>query len=101
MPAAIDESTVRHIAKLARLQLTEDEVRRYTAQLAEILAYVQHLSTVDVSDIEPTAHALPLSNVLREDLPGATLRPDQALANAPQREANYFGLPKVLDQEGA
>ncbi len=101
MAAPIDEPAVRHIAKLARLQLSEDEVRRYTAQLADILGYVQQLAAVDTANIEPTSHALPVTNVLREDVPGPTLTPDQALANAPQREGNFFGLPKVLDQEDA
>lgn len=101
MPAPIDEAAVRHIARLARLQLTDEEVHRYTAQLADILAYVQELAAVEVANVEPTAHALPITNVLREDVPGPTLAPDQALANAPQREADFFGLPKVLDQEDA
>lgn len=101
MTSPIDESAVRHIARLARLELSDAEVHQYTAQLAEILAYVQQLSAVDVSGAEPTSHAAPQASALRNDTPGPTLTPDQALANAPQREGSFFGLPKVLDQEDA
>jgi len=101
MPQAIDEQTVRHIARLARLELSDEEVGRYTHQLAEILAYVQQLNAVNTEGVEPTAHALAVSNVLRDDVPVAPLGAEKALANAPRSAAGYFALPKVLDQETA
>ncbi len=101
MAEAIDEKTVRHIARLARLELSDEEVGRYTHQLAEILAYVQQLDAVNTDGVEPTAHALAVSNVLREDVPVAPLGAEKVLANAPRSAAGYFALPKVLDQETA
>src|SRR5262245_57822698 len=80
MPESIDEATVRHIAKLARLELSDDEVRRYTGQLGEILAYVQKLNEVDTRSTEPTAHALPVTNVLRDDEPKSPLGAEKVLA---------------------
>lgn len=101
MAEAIDEKTVRHIARLARLELSDEEVGRYTHQLAEILAYVQQLNAVNTEGVEPTAHALAVSNVLREDVAVAPLGAEKVLANAPRSAAGYFALPKVLDQETA
>lgn len=101
MPAPIDEATVRHVAHLARLKLSDDEVHRYTQQLVAILEYVQQLNRLNVDGVEPTAHALPIVNVLRPDEPREPLGAEKALANAPQKAAGFFALPKVLDQEGA
>lgn len=97
MSHLIDEARVRHIAKLARLKLSEDEVRVFAAQLGRILAYVQQLEQVDVTGVEPLAHPLPLTNVLRDDEPHAPLAVEAALANAPQREGSFFRVPTVLD----
>ena len=93
----IDEAQVRHIAKLARLKLTEDEVQRFSGQLAEILAYFQQLDTVDTEGVEPLAHPMPITNVLREDEPHEPFDAQHALANAPQREGDFFKVPAVLD----
>lgn len=101
MSAKIDEAQVRHIALLSRLNPTDDEVRLFSGQLSAILAYVDQLSEVDTSDVPPTAHALPVSNVFRVDEPRPSLRPDEALANAPQRDGSFFAVPKVLDQDSA
>jgi aspartyl-tRNA(Asn)/glutamyl-tRNA(Gln) amidotransferase subunit C len=97
----INESDVRHIAHLSRLNPTDDEVKLFATQLSAILEYVEQLKELDTTDVPPTAHALPVHNVFRADEPRASLTPDEALANAPQRDGNFFAVPKVLEQESA
>lgn len=94
----ITETEVRHIAHLARLKLSDEEVARFSAQLSDILGYMATLNEVDSTDVPPTAHTLPVRNVFRPDEVTAGLTSDAALANAPQREGGFFGVPKVLDQ---
>jgi len=101
MTRKIDEAQVRHISHLSRLNPTEDEVRLFSEQLSAIPEYVEQLNEVDTTDVPPTAHALPVKNVFRADEPRTGLTPDQALANAPHREGNFFAVPKVLDQDSA
>ncbi len=98
MAGRIDESQVRHIAKLARLNLSDAEVHLFAGQLAEILDYFKQLEAVDTKGVEPLAHPLPLTNVVREDESGRSFDTDTALANAPQREGAFFRVPPVLDQ---
>lgn len=93
----IDETRVRHIAKLARLNLTDEEVRIFSGQLSRILDYVQQLERVNTDGIEPLAHPLPMTNVLRADEPHRSFSTQQALANAPAREGSFFKVPTVLD----
>jgi len=97
----ITESDVRHIAHLSRLNPTDEEVRLFSSQLSAILQYVEQLNEVDTKDVPPTAHALPVKNIFRDDVPGKCLTPDEALANAPARDGNFFAVPKVLEQESA
>ncbi|NLX12487.1 MAG: Asp-tRNA(Asn)/Glu-tRNA(Gln) amidotransferase subunit GatC [Phycisphaerales bacterium] len=99
MAGAISEEEVRHISMLARLKPSDEEVHRFSEQLSAILAYMEQLNEVDTTDVPPTAHALPVHNVFRDDRPGSSLSPDQALANAPQRDDNFFAVPKVLEQD--
>lgn len=99
MVSKIDESQVRHISHLARLKPSDEEVRLFSEQLSSILEYMNLLNEVDTSNVSPTAHALPVHNVFRVDQPGKSLDPDKALANAPQRDGNFFAVPKVLDQD--
>ncbi len=101
MAHKIDEAQVRHISHLSRLNPTDGEVRLFSEQLSAILEYVEQLDEVDTTDVPPTAHALPVQNVFRTDEPRRSLDPDQALANAPQREGSFFAVPKVLDQDSA
>jgi len=96
----IDESQVRHVAELARLELSDDEVRRYTVDLVTILGYVEQLNQLNTEGVAETTHPLPLCNVLRDDEPQPPLGPDQALVNAPQKQDTFFSVPKVLNQEG-
>ena len=99
MADKIDESQVRHIGHLARLNPSDEEVRLFSEQLSSILEYMSLLNEVDTTDIPPTAHALGVHNVFRVDEPGRSLDPDKALTNAPQRDGNFFAVPKVLDQD--
>ena len=88
---------VRYVANLARINLTEDEVTRYTAQLEEIMGYIEKLSEVDIEGIEPSAHPSSLSNRVREDLPIDSLPPDGLLQNAPDQAKQQLRVPKVVD----
>ncbi|MFQ6048011.1 MAG: Asp-tRNA(Asn)/Glu-tRNA(Gln) amidotransferase subunit GatC [Phycisphaerae bacterium] len=101
MAERIDEQQVRHIAMLSRLKLSDQELSLFTRQLSAILDYVQKLNELDTRQVEPTAHAVPIHNVFRDDEPDEPLGVDVALANAPQREGSFYKVPKVLEQESA
>jgi aspartyl-tRNA(Asn)/glutamyl-tRNA(Gln) amidotransferase subunit C len=90
---AITKDEVLHVARLARLELREDEIERFTEQLSAILEAVAKVSELDLTDVEPTAHPLDLVNVWSEDEPRPCLPVDKALANAPEREAGFFKVP--------
>lgn len=92
----ITKADVEHVALLARLELTEEEKELYTKQLSDILKYAQKLNELDTEGVPPTAHVLPLKNVFREDKPGKHLEVEKALANAPDREDNFFRVPKIV-----
>lgn len=87
--------TVRHVAKLARLRLTEQEELLYTEQMGKILDYFDELAAVDTTGVEPMSHALPLTNVMREDEVEVTLTHDALLKNAPSTEDEFFRVPKI------
>ncbi len=97
MAQKIDKTQVRKVAKLSRLELTEPEVEEFTGQLSAILDYVEKMNELDTTDIEPLAHCLPISNVLREDCARESLGTEKVLANAPQRDEEFFKVPKILD----
>jgi aspartyl-tRNA(Asn)/glutamyl-tRNA(Gln) amidotransferase subunit C len=99
MSQTINEDQVRHISHLARLKPTDEEVRLFSKQLSDILAYMDQLNEVDTENVPPTAHALPVHNVFRPDESGVCFDPDRALSNAPQRDGSFFAVPKVLDQD--
>jgi aspartyl-tRNA(Asn)/glutamyl-tRNA(Gln) amidotransferase subunit C len=101
MTLRISESQVSHISHLARLKLTAEEIALFGAQLADILNYMDQLNAVNTDGIEPTAHALPLKNVFRDDVPAQSFNASEALANAPEAAPPYFKVPKVLDQDSA
>ena len=90
---AITREQVEHVAALARLALTEDELTRLEAQLGAILDAVGKVSELDLTDVPPTSHPLDVVNVWAEDEPRASLSVDEALANAPEREGSYFKVP--------
>ena len=90
---AIDRNEVLHVARLARLALTDDEVERLGAQLNAILEAVGKVSELDLEGVESTAQPLDLVNVLAEDEPRPSLPVEEALANAPEREGGFFKVP--------
>jgi aspartyl-tRNA(Asn)/glutamyl-tRNA(Gln) amidotransferase subunit C len=97
MALTIEE--VRHIAHLARLELTAEEEERYTRQLSKILDYAQRLQEVDTSHISPTATVLPLQAPLREDVPRPSTPREEILANTSSKDGGMFRVPPVLDSE--
>src|SRR5205823_3593642 len=88
---------VRWVAHLARLELSDAELATMTRQLNSIVDYVNLLQRVNTEGVEPLAHALPIQNVFREDEPSPSLPVGAALANAPDRRGDFFGVPAVLD----
>ena len=89
----IDRDQVVHVARLARLELGEDEVGALADELSSILDHVDRLLAVDTEGVEPTTHVVPLENALRDDVPGEELTPEQALAPAPSVEDGAFLVP--------
>ncbi len=92
----INSNDVEYVAKLAHLSLDESEKKDMAAKLGSILGYMQQLQQIDTTGVEATTHVLPLANVFREDAVGATLDTEKALAQAPEREGNYYKVPKIL-----
>lgn len=86
-----------HIAHLARLRLTAEEKEKFGAQLNSILAYVEKLNEPDTNGVEPTSHVLALSDVMREDKARASLSRNEALMNAPDRNENFYRVPKIIE----
>jgi aspartyl-tRNA(Asn)/glutamyl-tRNA(Gln) amidotransferase subunit C len=92
-----NEIDVNYVAQLARLQISEEEEKMFQSQLAQILAHVQQLSSLNLDGIEPTAHAAPQWNVFRPDEVGASLPVEEALKNAPQAMNDLFRVTKVVE----
>ena len=90
---AITREEVLHVARLARLELTDDEVERFREQLSAILDAVSKVAELDLSDVPPTSHPLELANAWDDDVPHACLTHEQVFANAPDKEDDYFGVP--------
>jgi aspartyl-tRNA(Asn)/glutamyl-tRNA(Gln) amidotransferase subunit C len=88
---------VEHVGLLARLRLTEDERNRFTTQLNSILQHFEQLQQIDTSGVAPMSHAVPMSNVLREDEVRPSLTPEEALQNAPDQERDCFRVPRVIE----
>lgn len=91
------EINIDYVAKLARIELTSEEKEKYSQQLGQILGYFQKLSEIDVSNVEPSAHAHAIYNVWREDVEGTPMNVDDALMNAPAKRDNQIVVPKVVD----
>ena len=89
---------VEHVARLARLQLTPEEKERMRRELDGILAYIDKLRALDVEGVEPTSHAVPMTNVMRDDAPRPSLPRDEMLANAPERQGDFFRVPKIIEE---
>lgn len=99
MPQKITRDDVAHVADLARLALTEDELDRFTEQLAAVLDHAADVEALDVADVPPTSHPVPLANVLRDDVVAPTLDRAEVLAQAPAVEDDRFRVPPSLGQE--
>ncbi|MHC4424730.1 MAG: Asp-tRNA(Asn)/Glu-tRNA(Gln) amidotransferase subunit GatC [Planctomycetota bacterium] len=97
MAKKLDEAQVRKVARLSRLELSEAEVEEFTGQLSAILDYVEKMNELDTDNVEPLAHCLPISNVFRQDCVRESLGTQKTLANAPQRDGDFFKVPKILD----
>ena len=94
---AISKETVEYVAHLARIELEPHELDRLSSQLKDILDFINTLATVDVKDINPTSHILPIHNILRGDEPKNSLPSEKALENAPDKHNNFFGVPKIIE----
>jgi aspartyl-tRNA(Asn)/glutamyl-tRNA(Gln) amidotransferase subunit C len=92
----LSRAQVEHIAKLARLNLTPDEIDKYTRELTVILTYIDQLQAVDTTGVEPQNQFIKAENVFREDIPATSLAREEALKNAPDRDLEYFHVPKVI-----
>jgi len=96
MAARISTGDVAHVARLARLELTPDELERFTEQLGAVLEHARDVEALDTEGVPPTAHPLPLVNVLRDDVVRPSLDRAEVLAAAPAVEANRFRVPRIL-----
>ena len=93
----IDRAAVDHVARLARLDLSEEERDRMSAELTVILEHAEKIQALDLDPVEPTAHAVKLSNVMREDEARPSLSQDEALSNAPEAEDGRFKVPRIVE----
>jgi aspartyl-tRNA(Asn)/glutamyl-tRNA(Gln) amidotransferase subunit C len=89
---------VRKVATLSRLEFTDEEADAFAGQLSRILEYIEKLNRLDTSRVEPTSHALALTNVMRKDEARPSLTNEQALANAPEAEAGCFRVPPIIQE---
>jgi len=92
----MDMDRARQVGELSRIALTDEQARTFGRQLADMLAYVGKLRERDTAGVEPMVHAVDLHNVLGPDIPQPSLTPDEALSNAPDRDGDFFKVPKVL-----
>ncbi len=93
----ITKQEVERVAKLARLEITEDEKEAFSRQLSSILTYIEQLKGIETTGIEPTATVLDQTNVFRDDVVRPSLSVERALANAPEADEGYLRVPKILD----
>lgn len=99
MSQPISRDDVAHVARLARLRLTDDELDQFTGQLAAVLAHAADVEALDVTGVEPTAHPLPLRNVVRPDVVRPSVDRAEVLASAPSVEDGQFRVPSILGEE--
>ena len=98
MSRPISTEDVAHVATLARLRLSDDELERFTDQLAAVLEHARDVEALDTAGVPPTAHPLPLVNVLRDDVVTPSLDRDEVLGQAPAVEADRFRVPRILGE---
>jgi aspartyl-tRNA(Asn)/glutamyl-tRNA(Gln) amidotransferase subunit C len=97
---AISSEDVQHVARLARLELTESEVELFRTQLSAVLERAQRIQSLPLDDVPPTAHPVPLSNVWRDDVVEPCEVSEAVLANAPDRDGGFFRVPRILEDAG-
>jgi aspartyl-tRNA(Asn)/glutamyl-tRNA(Gln) amidotransferase subunit C len=93
----ITKKEVEYVAHLARLNLGPEEAESFTARLDEILTYFEKLKELDTANVEPTSHSIPMVNAFREDQVKPSLDIEDALSNAPDKEGNFFKVPKIIE----
>jgi aspartyl-tRNA(Asn)/glutamyl-tRNA(Gln) amidotransferase subunit C len=93
----ITKQEVEHVARLARLELSEQEKETLTDQLSNILTYVEQLNELDTKGVVPTSHVLDINNVMRDDVPEVSLPQDRALANGPDKASGHYKVPKIIE----
>jgi aspartyl-tRNA(Asn)/glutamyl-tRNA(Gln) amidotransferase subunit C len=98
MPGRISPADVAHVARLARLDLTDEEKERFAEQLGAVLAHAADVEALDTSGVPPTAHPLPLRNVLRQDVVRPSLDREEVLAQAPEVEGGRFRVPRIMGE---
>jgi len=94
---AISREELEHVARLARLELTEEEIELFQVQLGAVLERARRIRNLPLDDLPPTAHPIDLTNVFRQDVVEPSPLPDQILENAPQREGDLFRVPRILE----
>lgn len=98
-PVALSEDDVRHVAMLARLDLSDEQVRALVPELSEILTWVDQIGEVATEDVPPTTHPFPLENVTRPDEPRPSLPREDVLAGAPETQDDRFAVPRIVAEE--
>jgi aspartyl-tRNA(Asn)/glutamyl-tRNA(Gln) amidotransferase subunit C len=98
MPESISPADVAHVARLARLDVTDDELELFSGQLAAVLDHADDVAALDTAGVPPTAHPLPIANVLRDDAERPSLDRDEVLAMAPEAEDGRFRVPRILGE---
>lgn len=93
----ITQEDVKHIARLSRLYLSDEETSTFGGQLNSIIEYVEQLNGLDTSSVEPTSHVIPLNNVMRDDIPKPSLPLKEALKNAPDATEKFYRVPKIIE----
>lgn len=93
----ITVADVEHVARLARLELSEEEKQLFAGQMDNILGYVEKLKELDTNNVNPTSHAVPMENAFRADLTTSSIGVEKALANAPESAGNFYRVPKVIE----
>jgi aspartyl-tRNA(Asn)/glutamyl-tRNA(Gln) amidotransferase subunit C len=96
---AVTLNDVEHIAKLAKLEFTDEEKEKFTHQLNQILEYMDHMNKLDTSTVEPLLHVIELSNVFRADEVKESISTEEALKNAPSKTEQFFKVPKVIGEK--
>lgn len=94
---SISKKEVEYVANLCRIKLDDSELNKFADQLSKILDYINKLKELDTKDVQPMAHVLDIKNILRKDVARASLKSEDALNCAPQKERNHFKVPKVVE----